>query len=256
MSVADNSALLSVRNIQRSFRGLRVLKDVQFDIAPHSFAGLIGPNGAGKSTLFNIISGFLKPTSGSMTFDGTDISPCSVQERSRRGLVRTFQTPQIFGGMTVLENLMVGLHKNSRSGITGNLFLSRRSRREYREAYQAATSALDRFGLAHVGSQNAQSLPGGLQRMLELARAYLGKPRLLMLDEPSSGLNNDEIGQLTQALHQLNAEGITILLVSHDMELVRAASIIHVLCFGEIIATGPLAAIQQNARVREAYLGA
>lgn len=256
MSIPATNNLLSVQNIQRSFRGLHVLKGVQFDVARGAFVGLIGPNGAGKSTLFNIISGFLEATSGHINYEGKDISRCSVQERSRRGLVRTFQTPQVFGGMTVLENLMVGLHKTTRSGVIGNLFLSRLSRREFRGAQRAASSALERFGLTHVADQRAQNIPSGMQRMLELARAYLGMPRLLMLDEPSSGLNGEEISQLTTALHQLNTEGVTILLVSHDMELVRAASIIHVLCFGEIIASGPMSAVQQDARVREAYLGA
>ena len=251
-----SNALLSVSNIQHSFRGLHVLKGVHLTVLLGAFVGLIGPNGAGKSTLFNIVSGFLQPTSGHIIFSGDDISHRSVQERSQRGLVRTFQTPQVFGGMTVLENLMVGCHKHTRSGVIGNLFLSAASRYEYGAARQAASDALERFGLSRVAEQRAQNIPGGLQRMLELARAYLGKPRLLMLDEPSAGLNGEEISQLSQALHQLNAEGVTILLVSHDMELVRAASTIHVLCFGEIIATGPMSDVQQDARVREAYLGA
>jgi branched-chain amino acid transport system ATP-binding protein len=250
-----STTLLSLRDIRHSFRGLHVLKGVQFEITPGAFVGLIGPNGAGKSTLFNIISGFLAPDAGAVSFDGAEVMNCSVHERSRRGMVRTFQTPKVFGGMTVLENLMVGWHKQSRSGIVGNLFRSPQSTREYKMAEQAAGAVLDRFGLNQVAESKAANLPAGLQRMLELARAYIGRPRLLMLDEPSSGLNSEEIAQLKRVLNELNGEGITILLVSHDMDLVDAASHIHVLCFGEIIASGSMAEVRQDVRVREAYLG-
>lgn len=250
-----NSALLALRDIRHSFRGLHVLKGVALEVPTGAFVGLIGPNGAGKSTLFNIASGFLHPDGGAVFLDGTQLNKCSVQERSRRGLVRTFQTPQVFGAMTVLENLMVGRHKQTCSGIVGNLFRSPRSSQEYQMAKQAATAVLARFNLSHVAEHKAGNLPAGQQRMLELARAYVGEPRLLLLDEPSSGLNNEEIAQLRRMLNELNGEGITILLVSHDMNLIEAATNIHVLCFGEIIAMGSMAALREDARVREAYLG-
>ena len=250
-----NLALLSLRDIRHSFRGLHVLKGVALEVPTGAFVGLIGPNGAGKSTLFNIASGFLHPDGGAVFLDGTQLKKCSVQERSRRGLVRTFQTPQVFGAMTVLENLMVGRHKQTCSGIVGNLFRSPRSSQEYQMAKQAATAVLARFNLSHVAEHKAGNLPAGQQRMLELARAYVGEPRLLLLDEPSSGLNNEEIAQLRRMLNELNGEGITILLVSHDMNLIEAATNIHVLCFGEIIAMGSMAALREDARVREAYLG-
>lgn len=249
------TSLLSLRDIHHGFRGLRVLKGVHFDVDAGAFVGLIGPNGAGKSTLFNITSGFLTPDAGNINLDGNDIVNCTVQERSRRGLVRTFQTPKVFAGMTVLENLMVGWHKRSRSGVIGNLFRSPRSIREFSEAKQGASLVLERFKLNQVANILAANLPAGLQRMLELARAYISQPRLLMLDEPSSGLNSDEIALLKKMLKELNGEGISILLVSHDMNLVDAAERIHVLCFGEIIAAGSMAEVQRDARVREAYLG-
>ncbi len=250
-----STALFSLSDIRHSFRGLHVLKGVQLAVAPGAFVGLIGPNGAGKSTLFNIASGFLTPDHGGVHFDGAQIVNCTVQDRSRRGLVRTFQTPKVFGGMSVLENLMVGCHKRSRSGIVGDLFRTPQSRREISEARSAAYAVLERFNLKHVAQSKAANLPAGLQRMLELARAYVGQPRLLMLDEPSSGLNGDEIRQLKRVLNEINGEGIAILLVSHDMDLVDAASTVHVLCFGEIIASGSMAEVRQDARVREAYLG-
>jgi ABC-type branched-subunit amino acid transport system ATPase component len=248
--------LLALSHIQHSFRGLHVLKGVDLAVPPGSFVALIGPNGAGKSTLFNIASGFLRPEHGAIRLDGADIADRSVQARTRLGLVRTFQTPQVFGGMTVTENLMVGLHRHTRSGLLGNLFDSPATRRDRAYATAAAGAVLERFGLTAVADRNAGSLPGGLQRMVELARAYLCGPRILLLDEPSSGLNSDEIGCLASCLHALHAEGIAILLVSHDMDLVGEAQRIHVLCFGEIIASGGMDDIRADARVREAYLGA
>ena len=250
-----SETLLTLNDIHHSFRGLRVLKGVSLAVPRGAFVGLIGPNGAGKSTLFNIASGFLRPDAGTVLLDSAEIMRCSVQERSRRGLVRTFQTPQMFGAMTVLENLMVGRHKQTRSSVVGNLFRSPRSIQEFRATEQTADAMLKRFGLERVARHKAADLPAGLQRMLELARAYIGEPRLLLLDEPSSGLNGDEIAQLKLRLNELNGEGITILLVSHDMNLIDAATIIHVLCFGEIIASGSMASLRDDARVREAYLG-
>jgi len=225
-------------------------------VAEGGIVGLIGPNGAGKSTLFNIISGFLASDRGQVIYAGTDISRRSVPQRSHAGLVRTFQTPQVFAHLTVLENLIAGCYKHTSTGVLANLFGSRGSRAEMRGVREDAEAACEKFGLTAVRHRLAGKLPGGQQRLVELARAVIGKPRLLCLDEPSSGLNTGEVTGLMAALERLAAEGITILLVSHDMDLVRVASVIHVLCFGEIIARGPLTEIRRDARVREAYLGA
>jgi len=250
------AALLEVRDVARSFRGLQVLRDVSFDVEEGGIVGLIGPNGAGKSTLFNIISGFLASDRGQVIYAGADISGRSVPQRSRAGLVRTFQTPQVFAHLTVLENLIAGCYKHTNTGVLANLFASRRSRSELHRMHADAEAACEKFGLTAVRHRPAGKLPGGQQRLVELARAVIGKPRLLCLDEPSSGLNTGEVTGLMAALERLAAEGITILLVSHDMDLVKVASVIHVLCFGEIIARGPLVEIRRDARVREAYLGA
>jgi branched-chain amino acid transport system ATP-binding protein/nonpolar-amino-acid-transporting ATPase len=247
--------LLEVRNVTHSFSGLHVLKGVSFAVEERAICGLIGPNGAGKSTLFNIISGFLVPDRGAIYYAGADVSRLSVPQRSYRGLVRSFQTPQVFPHLTVLENLVAGCYKDTRSGVIANLLGTPGARRELRVMREAAAAACDKYGLAGVRDRAAGKLPGGQQRMVELARAALGRPQLLCLDEPSSGLNTEEVGRLMEMLRQLNREGVTILLVSHDMDLVTVASTIHVLCFGEIIASGPLARIQADARVREAYLG-
>lgn len=247
------SALLDVRAVSHSFRGLSVLKGVNFAVERGRIIGLIGPNGAGKSTLFNIISGFLLPDQGQVVYDGTDINQLSVAQRSRAGLLRSFQTPQVFAHLSVEENLMAGCYKDTRGGVLTDLMgLARADQALMR---QRAEAACERFGLSAVHHQRAGKLPGGQQRLVELARAAIGRPKLLCLDEPSSGLNSEEVGQLMALLSQLNADGITILLVSHDMDLVAVASQVHVLCFGEIIASGPFDQVKADARVRDAYLG-
>jgi ABC-type branched-subunit amino acid transport system ATPase component len=248
-------ALLEVRRISRSFRGLQVLRGVSFSVEGGAIVGLIGPNGAGKSTLFNIVSGFLPPDDGDIIYAGADISRRSVPDRSYAGLVRTFQTPQVFRHLSVRENLMAGCYKQTRSGVLANLLGTPGSREESRRMRRSADAACEEFGLTAVRDRLAGELPAGQQRLVELARAAVGEPRLLCLDEPSSGLNTEEVVQLMNALQRLNAQGITILLVSHDMDLVTIAPVIHVLCFGEIIASGPLRAVQSDTRVREAYLG-
>jgi branched-chain amino acid transport system ATP-binding protein/nonpolar-amino-acid-transporting ATPase len=248
-------ALLEVRHVSHSFSGLHVLKGVSFAADDGAICGLIGPNGAGKSTLFNIISGFLTPDHGEVIYAGADVSRLSVPQRSFHGLVRTFQTPQVFPHLTVRENLITGSYKHTRSGVLGNLLGLPNSRRELRRMEEEADAACAKYGLSAVRDRRAGKLPGGQQRVVELARAALARPRMLCLDEPSSGLNTEEVTQLMQTLRRLNQEGMTILLVSHDMDLVTVASVVHVLCFGEIIASGSLSQIQADARVREAYLG-
>ncbi len=246
---------LEVRGVSHSFRGLSVLRGVNFAVTEGQIVGLIGPNGAGKSTLFNIISGFLEPNLGEVFYQGEDISRLSVPRRSQKGLLRSFQTPQVFSHLTVRENLMAGCYKETSSGVIAGLVGWRGVRRERRGMEEAADRACETFGLTGVRDRLAGKLPGGQQRLVELARAAMGQPKLLCLDEPSSGLNTEEVNQLMRMLRQMNDQGVTILLVSHDMDLVAVASQIHVLCFGEIIASGPFAQLKGDARVREAYLG-
>lgn len=249
------SALLDVLGVSHSFRGLSVLRGVEFSVPQGRITGLIGPNGAGKSTLFNIISGFLTPNQGRVVFKGEDISALDVPERSACGLMRSFQTPQVFAHLSVRENLMAGCYKDTRSGLIGDLLGLAGSRRDRERMGESADQACARFGLTAIRNQPAGKLPAGQQRLVELARAAIGQPALLCLDEPSSGLNTEEVSQLMAMLRLLNEGGMTILLVSHDMDLVAIASHVHVLCFGEIIASGPFSAVKTDARVREAYLG-
>jgi branched-chain amino acid transport system ATP-binding protein/nonpolar-amino-acid-transporting ATPase len=249
------TAQLEARNISHRFGGLEVLKGVSFDVLPGSITGLIGPNGAGKSTLFNIISGFLRPTAGDVVFLGEVATDHPIQRRSKNGLLRTFQTPRVFRDLTVWENLIVGCHMLGRTGVMAGLLALPAVRRELKEASARAENILQEFELTGFRDVRAGEIPAGRQRMVELARAVISGPTLLCLDEPSSGLSASEVQGLMLALRKLNQSGMTILLVSHDMELMGISDSIHALCFGEIIASGNLAHMQTNPRVREAYLG-
>ncbi len=248
-------ALLRISGVSHRFGGLQVLEGVDFSVAKGSLTGLIGPNGAGKSTLFNIVSGFLLPQHGTVLFDERDITRDSVRRRSEAGLVRTFQTPKVFTRLTVRENLMTGYYRHLRSGTAGNMLRSPRSRQDMAAMHGRALEASERFSLQSVMDRPAGQVPAGMQRLVELARAWVSEPQLLLLDEPSSGLNSAEIAQMREVLTQLNDAGITILLVSHDMDLVDIAAEVHVLCFGSIIASGTMAQVKRDQGVRQAYLG-
>ena len=251
----QTAELLQVSAVSHRFGGLQVLRGVDFSVIEGSLTGLIGPNGAGKSTLFNIVSGFLVPQHGTVVFDGREITRDSVRARSEAGLVRSFQTPKVFAKLTVRENLMIGYYRHLRSGTSGNMLRSPRSQQDMASMRARAVEAGERFGLQDVMGRPAGQVPAGRQRLVELARAWVSKPQLLLLDEPSSGLNSAELAQMRDALQQLNREGMTILLVSHDMDLVDVASEVHVLCFGSIIASGTMAQIKLDHGVRQAYLG-
>lgn len=249
------SPLLELVSIGHRFGGFQVLHDVSFTAADTGITGLMGPNGSGKTTLFNIVSGFLTPDQGQVLFSSRSIGAYNVRRRSLEGLVRTFQTPKVFERLTVAENVMVGGFKSGRSGFFAGLAGLPSARREMRDMRAAAFETARRFDLGGVFDTPSALLTAGQRRLLELARACQGRPRLLMLDEPSSGLTTREIEVLITKLKLLTQEGVAILLVSHDMELMGVAQIIHVLNFGRIIASGTLAEVQEDAGVREAYLG-
>jgi ABC-type branched-subunit amino acid transport system ATPase component len=248
--------LLEVCGLGHAFGGLSVLRDVSFSVPKGSITGLIGPNGSGKTTCFNIMSGFLAPRSGHVHFDAQDLTTATVQQRSRCGMVRTFQAPQVFRHLTVLENLMVGCHKRTANGPLADMLRLASSRRSLQRMEADSRAIARRFGIEALLDRSAGALPAGQMRMVELARACVGEPRLLLLDEPSSGLSSSEIDTLHEHIQRLNADGLTILLVSHDMGLMNVAHRVNVLYFGEIIASGSMAEIQCHPRVRDAYLGA
>jgi ABC-type branched-subunit amino acid transport system ATPase component len=247
------SNILVLDRVGHGFAGLSVLRNVSFTVPEKSIVGLIGPNGSGKTTSFNILSGYLALQTGTISFRGQKLVAQTVQDRCRVGMVRTFQTPKIFERMTVAENIMVGASKITRTGIIQDLFHSPQAKAEMRRVREVGERIARDLGLA--AGRPAATLPAGQRRILEIARALAGEPKLLMLDEPSAGLNRDEILHLIATIRRMNQSGLSILLVSHDMELMAVAETVHVLNFGEIIASGNMAAIQQNQAVREAYLG-
>lgn len=249
-------ALLDVNNLRRSFGGLVAVDRVSFQVTAGQIKGLIGPNGAGKTTLFNIISGLLKPETGTVAFKGRAITGFKPFQIARAGISRTFQNPSLFLRMSVLENVMVGRHSRSRWGFAGCCVRFPGQPAEERAIRQAAVDHLDFVGLAGLADFPAGGLAFGQRRMVELARALATEPELLLLDEPASGLNTREKADLGQVIRRIRDRGVTILLVEHDMALVMDLSDdILVLHNGTPIAEGPPARIQNDPTVISVYLG-
>ncbi len=251
-----DAALLEVEGVTKAFDGLLALLHVSLRVPRGQIKGLIGPNGAGKTTLFNLIAGALPPTAGEIRYAGASIVGLPPYRIADLGVARTFQNVQIFRGMTVLENVLVGLHRHMRSGLLAVASRSRATRREEVLMRERALTLLNRFGLSGRADMPAESLPFGMQRMLEMARAMATSPQLLLLDEPGAGLNATEKAVVTDLIRGIRDEGVTILLVEHDMQLMMGlADEVVVLDGGALIAEGPPAAIQEDAQVIAAYLG-
>ncbi len=248
--------LLQATNLRKEFGGLMAVFDVNFEVEPGEILAIIGPNGAGKTTIFNLISGVLPPTGGTIQFEGRLLNGLKPHVIASLGLARTFQTVHLFGNMTVLENVMVGRHVKTGYGLLSAAFRLPRARREEKRIRERAMEQLARVGLEAKADQNASSLPFGQQRLLEMARALATEPRLLMLDEPGSGLNRAEKDGLDQLIRSMRGEGMTVLLVEHDMQFVMGiADRIIVLDYGQKIAEGTPEEVQTNERVIAAYLG-
>jgi branched-chain amino acid transport system ATP-binding protein len=242
--------------MNRSFGGLHAVADVSFDVIEGRIQAVIGPNGAGKTTLFNLISGTLRPDSGRAFFDGQLITGLKIHEVARAGIARTFQSIHLCPGMTVLENVMLGRHTQSRAGVVAGMLNLPRTRREEQGIYDRSRELLELFALDDVADEDALALPFGRQRAVEFARALAAEPRLLLLDEPASGLNIRETEDLAEQIRAIRDMGITILLVEHDMSLVMdICDHIVVLNSGRSIAEGAPSAVQRNAEVIKIYLG-
>jgi ABC-type branched-subunit amino acid transport system ATPase component len=255
-AIGQATPLLEVQGVSMVFGGLLALNNVHTRVWPGQIKAIIGPNGAGKTTLFNIITGIYSPTQGEVLFKGEPIQGLKPNLIAARGITRTFQTIRLFRGMTVLENVMVGFHRHTRSGFLHAALRLSLARREERWMHARAMQILERMGLASMADEEATNLPFGLQRVLEVARALATQPELLILDEPASGLNESESRRLMDLLRSIREEGTTILLVEHDMELVmELAEEILVLVYGTPIAEGPPDAIRSHPEVIAAYLG-
>jgi branched-chain amino acid transport system ATP-binding protein len=249
-------ALLEVRGLTKRFDGLVANSDIDLDVPEGSLFAVIGPNGAGKTTFFNMISGFLQPTSGTIAFAGTGITNLRQDKIAAMGLVRTFQLVQLFGGMSVAENVEVGCHLATKGGIGAALVRLPWFRHQEAAVRTKARELLDFVGLGAQAEQEATLLPYGQQRLLEVARALAANPRLLLLDEPAAGLNTHETEILADVIQRVNRQNITVILIEHDVALVtRIGHRIAVLDFGRKITEGTPDEIKRHPEVIAAYLG-
>jgi branched-chain amino acid transport system ATP-binding protein len=254
--VTDN--LLEARQLTKQFGGLTAVNSVDFVIPRGSICGLIGPNGAGKTTFFNMITGLYTPTSGTLLFDGESLAGLKPDAVTARGVGRTFQNIRLFANMTALENVLVGQHSRLKAGLLGILLRTRKVVEEERDARAKALELLDYVGLPRGRADEvSKNLPYGDQRRLEIARALATEPKLLLLDEPTAGMNPQETAELTRLMRQIRDDrGVTVLLIEHDMKVVMGISEqVTVLDHGAKIAEGAPEEVRANEQVIEAYLG-
>lgn len=249
-------ALLEIQNISMNFGGLKAIKDLTFSIDDGEIRGLIGPNGAGKTTLFNVISGVYRPSKGRLFFNNQDITLLKPHETTKLGLVRTFQSITLFKNFSVTKNVQIGRHLHSHYNFFGSLVNSSRTRRYEKENEEKALEILEFMDLLKYKDELALNLPHGHQRALGISIALAAEPKLLMLDEPVTGMNTEESAKMMGLIKKINAKGITILIIEHDMKVVMGlCNKITVLNFGQKIAEGTPQEIRLNQEVHEAYLG-
>ena len=249
--------LLQVEKMTHDFGGLRAVRNFDLSIEPGQVRGLIGPNGAGKTTIFNLITGIYRPTEGSVRFDGKNIVGLQPYEIAAMGLGRTFQNMRLWRHMTVLEHVKLARYSKLSYGLVGAFFGTRKRRLEEEEGERKALSLLDMVGVRHLADQVVTNLPYGAQRRVEMARALAMEPKLLLLDEPTAGMNPEELAHIMVIIRNLHKElGLAIFLIEHRLKVVmELCELIQTLVFGEVIAQGNAEEIQNNPQVIDAYLG-
>jgi len=253
----SGATVLEVKGVSKRFGGLQALSDVGITIQAGQVYGLIGPNGAGKTTFFNVLTGLYTPDSGSFHLGGAPYQPTAVHEVAQAGIARTFQNIRLFAEMTALENVMVGRHCRTRSGLFGAVFRSSGFKAEEAAIRARAQELLDYVGIGHFAEYKARTLSYGDQRRLEIARALATDPKLIALDEPAAGMNATEKVVLRELIDRIRNDGRTILLIEHDVKLVMGlCDRVTVLDYGKQIAEGTASEVQRNEKVIEAYLGA
>lgn len=256
MPKAENEALLKVENVTLSFGGLTAVNDVSLTVEDNKITALIGPNGAGKTTFFNLISGIYKPDKGTITFDHQRIDGKKGYEINRAGIARTYQVINLFRKMSVIDNVMVGMHSRLHSGYFSAVFRTAKEREEEKAAYERASEWLDFVKLKKRALDTAGSLPYGEQRLLEIVRGLASSPKLILLDEPAAGMNSQEKRELDNLLREILHRNVAILMIEHDMNLIMdVADDIFVLNNGKLLAEGTPSEIQHDPEVITAYLG-
>jgi branched-chain amino acid transport system ATP-binding protein len=250
-------SILELQSVEKVFGGLKAINKVSFHVEPKQIFGLIGPNGAGKTTVFNVVTGVYKPDGGRVLFDGDDVSGWNPARIASRGIARTFQNIRLFRSMTVEQNVMVAGFRVAKAGLFAAIVRNEAFDAEERDLKKRASELLEIFKLADLANEPADSLPYGSQRRLEIARALMLSPKLLLLDEPAAGMNSNEAGELEKQIRFLRDElDLTVVLVEHNMSVVMAVcENIHVVDHGETIAEGKPAEIKAHPKVLAAYLG-